>query len=56
MKYVLLLMENLDALFHEETAQHAQAAEHWNRALELGGSDGERRFLERRRDAARARA
>ena len=43
------------ALFHEETAQHALAAEDWTRALELGGSDGERRFLERRRDAARAR-
>ena len=44
------------ALFHEETTQNALAAEHWTRALELGGSEGERRFLARRRDAARARA
>ncbi len=44
------------ALFHEETAQHGRAVEDWTRALELGGSEGERRFLERRRDAARARA
>ena len=44
------------ALFHEETGQHGRAVEHWARALELGGSEGERRFLEQRLESARARA
>ena len=43
------------ALFHEETGQHSRAVEDWERALELGGSEGERRFLEQRLENARAR-
>ena len=44
------------ALFREEIGQHERAVADWARALELGGSAGERQFLARRLAAARDRA